>query len=528
MSLFGKIAATLILLSLFLSSLENASAAEPANTLISNSNTKITYDGSDDPSRLMRVFTGYFSDDWIFLKPRLEQLKLVSIGKRNLYLREVLTYCLQILKYADKYAECVAFPNQWMLCQPWRETARDSAMQILQELGTRAVPSIWGALQTDILHETSQRQKIYTEARKILEQRYNTYRQLYGYLMAEYGNVASERGWILALTDKEYTRIAWKLLLAANQLESDHLDADENSYSIGGSSTTLKQVNQIAKTENLSMKDALNKAKKLQPSSKIGRDGKLHRMVPFPMCARNNCGLFALGYGPYSNGPLGEIRGFKRAIGDEALQKLIRDFECCGKKNEGPSRLMLSEIPLGRSISIPNERGDGFVRADLFMDDFQGTGGSFLPPCEEFRTDLETVLERIGASAVPLLEKNINHSNNTVAQTAQWLIQRIRSQNKPMELRSLSSLENNFQRRARLALCVWDYCAPEPDTAIATAAKADLLKRGQSAIPEILEIMAIEDMGLGSECGRALELLTAQKWGDDYPSWRQWYDTQSK
>ncbi|MCW8133585.1 MAG: hypothetical protein KIS92_24790 [Planctomycetota bacterium] len=144
-------------------------------------------------------------------------------------------------------------------------------------------------------------------------------------------------------------------------------------------------------------------------------------------------------------------------------------------------------------------------------------------PCDEYLSDLQAVLLRIGRDALPALRKDLRNMNHEVAAMAQKLVGIIEAQKDPAPAPFVKDRGKDARRIAEAALACWDLADPGRGSKAPAAALEDLKARGLQGLGDLIEILASRSMRLKKEAASALELLTGEKFGEDVAAWRAWH-----
>ena len=416
-----------------------------------------------------QYFRNNFYDDWERLKPRLGDTATVvnRLNGRPVPARlrdSVMLELLNILRYVDPYNDAPDSPA-WMHTEEGREHARESAQEILHELGAQAVPAIWEALESDLRFETAACRTAMRAVRRAQE-------------------IKSQRLGEIRFEMRRFPKL--KRLLDQAQ-ERDPVRDLPASWADLAATLPIPVMAQP---------DPRNTRPFPPPAATPARDGRRHRAMPQAMwdqlmVRRAQAGM----------GIVGELQWIIQdpgAAADAKLRSLLQGYQQA-------ANALTQEINRYRPFTGQHSYSD-------------------MVPAEEFRPALESVLARIGKAALPVLEKGRASATPQVAQAAARLVQSIQAQKDPLKPAGVGRLELPGDRLALLALELWDLGAPAPDAAVAARAREALKALGRKAIPEILQIVECASMQLVKEGLQALELLTDQRLGDNPKAWRTWYE----
>jgi len=400
-----------------------------------------------------QFFRGEFSSDWATLKP-----SMTDRSQRQ----QVITELLSILHYVDTYNYAPDSPP-WMETEQGRTNARESAVEILHELGDKAADMVWEALANDIRFDTPETRKALLKVR------------------VERDKVQEIENDLRVFLSKKFSEVFKKINAAPSPREAD----DELLRAWTEQGTRLG-IGELPKP----MPEA--------PSS----DGKIHRRVPQRMFTYVR---------PYSQtNLLQSVQVDPLTASDLAVRNFIR------RHSMGQASLAAAVLEYNR---IVGKQKPQFGAGQM------GYLGGDLVPCEEFRSDLETVLVRIGKAALPMLERGSMHPHKAVAAKAELLVKAINAQAQPVQPTGLKQdkIWEVSVRRAHIALEIWDLSDKRIASPIAARALNELKARGLEVYADVLALHHSKKLDMQREVITALEKLSGEKLGHDLAAWVTWH-----
>lgn len=193
----------------------------------------------------------------------------------------------------------------------------------------------------------------------------------------------------------------------------------------------------------------------------------------------------------------------------------------------GMDREALSDARIQKALHGYREAKDDAVQAarDLHRDfrDFFGllsVACNDVVPSENYRQNLERVLERLGAVAKPLLQANRGQRHPEVARIVDRLLVRLPVQG---QAQLAGPVEQADWRRTQIEWLLIDLGDPTPGSPVATRAATELVSLGLAAVPHLLELLESGKFEPASACVRALELIGHEKFGADSLAWEDWF-----
>lgn len=410
-------------------------------------------------------FRTNFYDDWNTIKRTAFPRR--GVGNQSVE-ASVIQELIRILKYVDPYNYAPDSPP-WMVSEEGRLDARESAIEILHQIGKRAASAVAEALVCHIRYDTPGREFALTRIRKKRD-----IEEELTFKMLEALRRFPERlkAWQAASKSPDMPiRVfrAWFQLIQRLPLPVEQPKAVRANRRQGRGA--------------------------VQPAHRVMSRDRYNRLV-FSNFARQRLDLPSF------------IANHPQTAADREL-KFLRDRYAAARK--------------ATMVEVSRFNGQEQARFRAARVPVIG-GGSDLVPCEDFAQDLETVLVRIGKPALPALKKVNKWRSRKAMDKIKQIIGIIEGQENPIEPAGLQPVaDGGAGALAELALLLWDLGDPKEDAKHVKQAQEALSKRGKSAVPDILQIMAIPQLELRDECAKALSLLTGEQLGLDLQAWRDWY-----
>jgi len=400
------------------------------------------------------LFRSDFASDWAALKPRM-----ADPNQRQMAIAELLS----ILRYVDTYNYAPDSPP-WMATEEGRANARESAVEILHELGSKAAEKVWEALADDIRFDTA-------ESRKALHK------------------VHVERDKVQGIENDLRVHLSKKFPKVFELIDVPPPKSDPDNELMHAWSAQVWRL-------------GLLEMPRQQIPEIPSPDGKVHRRVPQRMVQQIMPALLPNVFQAVQVDP--------NTVRDPAVQTFIKRhgvaqaglLAAMGEYNRVVGKLIKPQFGLGQVVY---KSGD-------------------LVPCEEYRGDLETVLARTGKDALPVLERGARHTHKDVAAKAGQLIQAIKAQEKPFQSAGLLKGSKERVRLAGVALEVWDLGDPRAVSPIAARALVDLKARGIEMYADLFVLHRSKKLDVQREVINALEKLSGEKLGQDLAAWVDWHE----
>lgn len=397
-------------------------------------------------------FRENFHEDWERYRDALQN------GNNQRYARNLVTELLTIIRFTDAYNDAPDSPP-WMHFQEGRETARNSAAEILFDMVydlkvKHVLPTIWEALENDIRFATPEKKKAYE---KVLE------------------------------AQNKIHAIEEELLTALSK------------YAVKNTGITVNERELLDAWRDLL---ALVGAGSKREARAVAAGG--WQMPPWP----------------HRKAKAGEgVKGRSRSR--SRITSLM--YDRTRYRAEASNDARVQELRKALTEAQKEKVAAMKVYSEFRAKDRMAFGASDMVQAESYRADLEALIVRIGQPALKLLTKKIKDKNPDVARTAMRLgreISRARSAPQPTDLKKVEGLT---VRRLRVAIYLWDSGHEDPKSPIAEAALKKLKAQGDLMVPDVLTIMNIKEMNLRKECARVLQLATGEKLGEDPRAWNEWY-----
>lgn len=148
--------------------------------------------------------------------------------------------------------------------------------------------------------------------------------------------------------------------------------------------------------------------------------------------------------------------------------------------------------------------------------------GGDMTPSDEYRSDLQEVLIRIGDPALELLKRWHRNSNKEVAAMAVKLCETISNLKEPRAPAGVRPLVPQLQRIAAAALDAWDAGDKRPFSNVREQALKRLRERGLDAYADLMVLMELRPNGFQHEARDALIALVGVDHGLDLAAWQAW------
>lgn len=403
-------------------------------------------------------FRNDFFDDWQKLKPQVEaDLTLRNKGTQAYAIVQEL---LLLLRFVEPYNDAPDSPP-WMASEAGREYARESAIIILHEIGAKAAPAVWEALENDLRFTGDAAVKALAAAREARNE------------------VQQARAGILARMD-EYPRLKAAL--------EDYVRLDPGRELLLGWARLLAE----------------GKIPQLQPNQPLLLAGAANAVQHRPMAPEQWAKALALPSRVNFDSRLGLVSQDPEARKDPKVAGLLKAYYDAQAKTQQHMSTYYQAMADARNYVT--------VAYDML-------------PCEEYHQALKTVLARIGKDALPVLKPRLHHPNRKVATAAQELVRSIEAQTEPLRVPELKPLGGDRSARLlAVALEAWDLGASPNLLHVSEKALKGLKARGEAGWADLVTLMAIDELGLKAECRHALEVLTGGQAGDDAAAWKTWVD----
>ncbi len=424
-------------------------------------------------------FRNEFYDDWQKIKERIaHEQKADRSGRtaRNVRTHQmagnlpgVINELIRILKYVDPYNDAADSPP-WMHYEEGRLRARESALKILQEIGGKAAPQLVDALVEELRFESPVKQKLLQKvqvARDRVEAALLKLRQEMDRFPAV--KQAYERS--LETPDEDYRLLeAWRHLVVSLPIPMER-----------------PKVRRPVNRRN-------NRPPQPRPETSKHRSMPVAQYQQYQFLRLNLAGQNIVNF----------IGADTTARSDPQISKLLSEYQ-------------LAQGKVRTEVTVFN--------AEMERLGQKNGGSGDMIPCEDYASDLEVALKRIGLPAQAALRAMGNRRNRKVYDRLMRIHKAIGAQ-KPIPLEELQPPGGGeAQRLAALSLLIWDVGDPKPLSPWARSARGKLEAKGEKVIPDILKIMSVRKLALQKECGMVLQMLTGEKWGSDYVAWADWYRT---
>lgn len=472
------------------------------------------------------ILTGFFQLDWKRLSGKLYEKKqhayVPLVGgkavlatryyQRNYYLRDLLEDCLRVLRYCD--SEDPVEAPAWMYHQPWREAAVESVYLILEALGEKAVPTICEALSV----EYGPRRSDVIAQRKRMRRAHERFRDAHERLMAHlsrgYAEVLEQNYCSGRADPSAELCAAWWILTDSLDLRerSKHRPATDwgdfhRKLKAAKSGAERHRLHQALFKERMDGKRAC-----ASETARLCRDGRRHRVLPnavFQDIASRSA-WHRLTW--RLNRALGRL---SRARNDEKLSRLKAARTEAQQAFIKAWNAHVASCGVGKLVRIPNEPKGTTPGSDMM-------GFDRLTISDSYTERLETAVRRMGRPAALYLRSRVGKAGGTLARKAGELASTIERIEEQPPARTLATVECALQRRARVALLVWDTGHRETGSAVRAAAVRELKERGRAVVRDVIAVMEAE-LGMGREAGEVLSFLTGKDFGDNCPAWKKWY-----
>lgn len=403
-------------------------------------------------------FRNDFFDDWQKLKPEVE--RDLTLKNKGTQAYAIVQELITLLRFVDPYNGAPDSPP-WMASEAGREHARESAIIILHEIGAKAAPAVWEALENDLRFTGDAAEKALAAAREARNE------------------VLQAQAAILSRMN-EYPKLKAAL--------EDYARLDSGREILQGWARLVAE----------------GRIPQLQPNQPLPQGGAANAVQHRPMAPEQWTKAIALQLLVNFDSQLGLLSQDPEAQQDPKIAGLLKNYRDAQAKTQ-QQMAAYNQAMAGARSYVP-------VAYDML-------------PCEEYHQALKTVLARIGKDALPVLKARLRHPNRKVAAAAQELFKSIEAQAEPMRVPELKPLGGDRTARiVEVALEAWDLGAPPYLQHVCDKALRALKARGEAGWADLVTVMSIDDLGLKAECRHALEVLTGGQAGDDVAAWKKWID----
>lgn len=403
-------------------------------------------------------FRNDFFDDWQRLKPQVEgDLTLRNKGTQAYAIVQEL---ITLLRFVDPYNGAPDSPP-WMASEAGREHACESAVTILHQIGAKAVPALWEALENDLRFTGDNAQKALAAAREARNEVLQAQAAILT-RMNEYPKLKAVLEGYAQLDSGREVLQGWARLVAEGRIPQLH------------------------------------------PNQPVPEGGAAKAVQHRPMAPEQWTKAISLQLLVNFDAQMGLLSQDPEAQKDPKIAELHKAYRDAQNK----------------ALQHMNAYNQAMAGARTYV-----TVAYDMLPCEEYHHALKTVLARIGKDALPVLKARLNHPNRKVAAAAQELVKSIEAQTEPLRVPELKPLGGDRSARiVEVALEAWDLGAPPYLQHVSDKALKALKARGEAGWADLVTVMAIDELGLKAECRHALEVLTGGRGGDAAAAWKKWID----